>query len=408
MPSYDDDATEQHGPAMAGPSLEGLLNPDILTWAREQSSLAVDDAARSAGVKSEQLEAWEAGTATPTLPQLRKLANVYKRSVSVFFLRERPPALRMPRDFRKLEQSAAGAVSPRLALAIREAYSKRESALDIFAQMEDAPPDFTLRLSAHLPPEEAGAYFVRELNMAVEQRAEWRNHYDALNAWRRAVEMRGVLVMQASGIETAEMRGCSISLAPLPIIILNSSDAPLGRLFTLLHELAHLSGHTSGVCDLSERRNLSQDAANTEKYCNHVAGAALVPRDDLLRRPAVARAARNTEWTDEQLGELKSRYWASPETVLRRLQIAGKTTADFYQRRREQFLREYATNLSDRRVNVPHHRKVIGRNGRFLTRLALDAYHSNVITGTELSRVLGAKLDHLPRIEAELRIAGGT
>jgi Zn-dependent peptidase ImmA (M78 family)/DNA-binding XRE family transcriptional regulator len=404
---YDNAELPNLNTSMAGPSLEGLLNADMLKWAREQSSLDVEEAARRANVKPEQLRAWEEGPKTPTLTQLRKIANAYKRSVSVFFLRERPVPIRMPRDFRRLELSAAGTVSPELTLAIREAHAKRESALDIFAQMEDTPPTFELRLAPNIAPEDAGAYFVRVLEMPLERRAQWNNHYDALNAWRRAVEANGVLVMQASGIETSEMRGCSVSLSPLPIIILNSSDSPLGRLFTLLHELAHLSGRTSGMCDLSERHKLSQDDANIEKFCNHVAGAALVPRDDLLRQPAVARAARNAEWSDDQLGELKKRYWASPETVLRRLQIVGKTTAEFYQRRREQFLREYAANAPDRNVNVPHHRKVIGRNGRFLTGLVLEAYHSNVITGSELSRVLGAKLDHLPRIEAEMRGAGG-
>jgi hypothetical protein len=41
---------------------------------------------------------------------------------------------------------------------------------------------------------------------------------------------------------------------------------------------------------------------------------------------------------------------------------------------------------------------VVLGNGRLLTRLALDAYAASAITGSELSRFLGTKLDHLPKI----------
>jgi hypothetical protein len=47
---------------------------------------------------------------------------------------------------------------------------------------------------------------------------------------------------------------------------------------------------------------------------------------------------------------------------------------------------------------VPHPRMVVLGNGRLLTRLALDAYAASAITGSELSRFLGTKLDHLPKI----------
>ena len=51
---------------------------------------------------------------------------------------------------------------------------------------------------------------------------------------------------------------------------------------------------------------------------------------------------------------------------------------------------------------VPYYRLVLLGNGRLLTRLAVNAYGSRTITGTELSRILNAKLDHLPRIKEAL------
>lgn len=383
---------------MAGPSLEGLLNPDLLTWAREACALDIEGAAHRIGVKPEKLADWEAGRATPTLRQLREIAKVYRRSISVFFLRERPRRLRFPTDYRRLELSAANVMSPTLATAIREAYAKREAALDIFAQLEEEPPKFNLRLAPHTPYTDAARILTDALGLAVKQRAHWRTDYDALNAWRTAIEAQGVLVMQASDIDTQEMRGVSISLRPLPIIILNSADRPLGRVFTLLHELTHLARSESILCDFRDDQPMARDARQVEIYCNHVAGAVLVPREDLLRLPKVARATRNSRWIDTDLDEMRSVFWASREVILRRLQIIGRTSEEFYAQRRLQFIQEYE-RLRESSSGFAHwHRRVIARNGRLLTRLVLDAYNANAITGSEVSRVLGTKLDHLPKI----------
>lgn len=124
---------------MAGPALDGLLNPAMLRWAREQSRIELADAARRVNQSVQRLEEWESGERTPTLNQLRGLANMYKRSVGVFFLREIPQVPRRPRDYRRLELSADGILSPKAANGIRECEAKRDAALDIHLEMETEP-----------------------------------------------------------------------------------------------------------------------------------------------------------------------------------------------------------------------------------------------------------------------------
>lgn len=46
------------------------------------------------------------------------------------------------------------------------------------------------------------------------------------------------------------MRACSLYLDVLPVIMVNGADAVTGRLFSLLHEYAHLLLHTGGMCDV--------------------------------------------------------------------------------------------------------------------------------------------------------------
>ena len=388
---------------MAGPSLDGLLNPAMLRWAREQSRIELEDAARSAGQTPEPLDEWETGARTPTLNQLRGLANTYKRSVGVFFLREIPRVPRRPRDFRRLELSAEGTLSPKAANGIRECEAKRDAALDIHLEMETEPPQWTLELPAQAQPERAAEVITEALGITMQDRRRWTNMYDALNGWKSAVEALGALVFQVSGVPVEEMRGCSISLRPLPIIVLNSADSPLGRIFTLLHELTHIARGESSICDMTDETQ-ARAVAQVEQYCNHVAGAVLVPRNELFSFEDVRQADEGTEWANDRLLVMRRHFWASRETVLRRLLMAGKTSQRFYRVMREDFERQYQ-DLQEAQSSpaiVPPYRRVILSNGRALTRLALLAYNTQAITGSELSRILNTKLDHLPAIRNAL------
>ena len=375
----------------------------MLRWAREQSRIELEDAARSAGQKPGRLAEWESGARHPTLNQLRGLANIYKRSVGVFFLRQIPEVPKRPKDYRRLELSTEGTLSAKAANGIRECEAKRDAALDIHAELETDPPQWELEFSPRTPPDKAADLIAEALGITMQDRRGWTNEYDALNGWKSAVEARGALVFQISGVPVDEMRGCSISLRPLPIIVLNSADSPLGRIFTLLHEVTHIARGESSLCDLTDEGQ-GKAIEQVEQYCNHVAGAVVVPRDVLLGLPDVQQAGETTEWSNERLKDLRRFFWASRETVLRRLLISGRTSAHFYRHMRDDFERQYR-DLQEAKTTspiVPPYRRVILSNGRALTRLALHAYNNQAITGSELSRILNTKLDHLPAIRNAL------
>lgn len=387
---------------MAGPSLDGLVNPDMLVWARKQSHLDVVTAAQKINQPPARLAEWESGARVPTLNQLRLIADLYKRSVGVFFLDEIPKVARRPVDYRRLELAADDVMSPALANGIRDAEAKRDAALDIYAQMEEQPPRWALKVDRNTPPEQAAAIISARLGVTMAKRARWANHYDALNGWRAAVEALGVIVVQLSRVPMDEMRGCCLAFFPLPVIVLNGADSPLGRVFTMLHELTHLARAESSLCDLVEDQPRRDVDEAVEVYCNRVAATILIPQAELLRLPEVQRAGPNSEWTVDQLRGLSRTYWASRESILRRLLDFGKTSRAFYAAMRERFRQEYQQQREQAEGFVQPHVRIMLNNGRVLTRLAVEAYNSQVITGAELSRVLNAKLDHLPKIRSAL------
>ncbi len=75
--------------------------------------------------KLERLTEWEEGRLRPTVTQLRKAANVYKRPLAVFFL-PRPPAQPQPlHDFRRFPDREHAHLSPELLLEMRRGTAAR-------------------------------------------------------------------------------------------------------------------------------------------------------------------------------------------------------------------------------------------------------------------------------------------
>jgi len=360
------------------------------------------DAARKLHVKPERLLEWEAGTRRPTIAQLRKIADIYKRAVGIFFLSATPPDEQIPTDFRRVDPLDAQPLSPRLLVAIRTARARRQSALDLFDELGEVPRSFALRVRLGDSPEAVGDKLRAALG--IEASRSVGDPYANFTRWRAAAEQAGVLVFQAERVQVNEMRGFSISDHPLPAVVVNSADAPAGRTFSLLHELAHVALNKGGVCLLEVERS-SNDAERIEVFCNHVAGAALIPASQLLAEPTVPSGSSNV-MRHEDVTAIAARHGVSEEVVLRRLLILSRVTPEFYQSKRREFVQRYAAlALRTRKKSKggpPPARVAIARGGPFFTRLVLSAYESERITSSDVADLLGVRLKHLERVRNEV------
>jgi Zn-dependent peptidase ImmA (M78 family)/DNA-binding XRE family transcriptional regulator len=379
------------------------IKPDLLIWARKSAGFSIEAAAKKLGVTSERLRTWEQGQDQPTIAQLRKAGNAYKRPLGVFYLPE-PPLDFMPlTDFRRLPE-AVEEMSVELRLEIRRAHEQRETHIELREMLE---LDLETARRVEMEPfsdAEAEGWRVRQL-LAVDlaDQLQWRESYQALNSWVSAVENLGYLVLQTSGVGLEEMRGFSIAEKVYPVIVLNGGDAPNGKIFTLLHEVVHVQLSASGVCDLHDRGGRFQDAF--EVYCNQVAAATLMPQEPFLDNILVRRNTRESDWDDPAIASLARAFSVSREAILRRLLTFDRVSETFYRERRRELLEEYERR---RRVPVPGFPPVATMRVRDLGRPfvsgVLAAYYDRQITAADLSRLLDARLKHLPRIEARLGV----
>jgi Zn-dependent peptidase ImmA (M78 family) len=300
-------------------------------------------------------------------------------------------------DFRLLPEGQIP-YSPALLYEIRRSFERRTIALEILSEFGEEPPAVPME-PRNLSADGLARKIRDALQISLEDQFGWREHYTALRSWTSAVERIGILVFHVSNVEVSEMRGFSISEYPLPVIGLNGKDSPRGRVFTLLHELAHIMLREGGICDLREGE--LEQARPLEAYCNQVAAEALVPGSALLRERTVVENGPDPIWTNEQLRYLANRFMVSQEVLLRRLLTLGRTTGAFYRWKR----RDWQEGLEEERPPgfIAYHRRVLRDNGRAYTRLVLSAFYNDLISSRDLSTFLGGiNLRHLGSIEQAL------
>jgi Zn-dependent peptidase ImmA (M78 family)/transcriptional regulator with XRE-family HTH domain len=382
--------------------VEARVKPELLVWARETAGYSVLDAAKKAKVQPHLLTLWENEVGHPSIPQLRKLANVYKRPLAVFFLAA-PPATPAPlHDFRRLPSEASPGLSPELLLEMRRARRRRAIALELLDEAGQSAPELPLRGSLNDDPDTLAETVRSWVGVSLSEQSEWVGDYDALNGWVAAFERLGVLVFQTGDVPLDEMRGFSLNERVLPVIVLNAKDSQRGRVFTMMHELVHLFVSGGGICDPLRIGRLPRNQdEQVEVFCNRVAGAILVPTSALLTDPRVTGTAGPRQWDDMTIGRLADRFAVSDEVILRRLLILGRTTDEFYEQKRDEYLARYrlaAARARERGGFAPLPVVTVRDHGRRFTRLVLDALERDRITLADASDYLGVQLKHLEAI----------
>lgn len=189
--------------------------------------------------------------------------------------------------------------------------------------------------------------------------------------------------------------------------MINALDPPRAQTFTLLHEFAHLMLRAGGVCDLVGPA--TGDTQAVEIWCNAVAASVAMPRSEFIAELG-PMASFQGEWDEPVLLQLSQRWSVSREAVVRRLLTLGFTTPSSYAAKRDEYRLAYRkwreVQRQERRRKKssggpPPHRMVLRDRGRPFVRLALDAYHQNLISTSSLTRVLAMKANHIPALERE-------
>lgn len=303
---------------------EALINPAIVTWARIRAGLSENALAKKLNLsKSDKVFDWEFGRAKPTFVQAQKIASVTNIPLGYLFL-PTPPQEQLPiPDLRTVGNTKSHQASPEMMDILRQVRQKQEWYKDYLIQSDQKPLPFIGKFNI----ESSYLDIVNDIRSVLKvprpEKGSWEDYQSQLI---QSAENARILVMR-SGIvganthrklQVREFRGFAISDPIAPVIFINSSDAPTARLFTLVHELAHLWIGCSGISDMEDSHS------KVEKLCNSVAGEFLVPKQEFL-------AAWSKDFSvDRNFLEISSMFHVSKLVVAKRALDHAKITAEQY------------------------------------------------------------------------------
>lgn len=303
------------------------INPQMLIWARERLGFSIPEFAKKLPQKEEKLASWENSEAKPTFRQAMDFAKKAHIPFAYLFLPEPPVEKPLLADLRTLgSQHSQHPYSVELKDLIK-LMQGRQAWYKEFILAEGATELDFVGSYAHNFDALAIAQDIRnrlDLNN-VKQRGSWEDYYRLLI---QRIEQLGVLVMRQGflghhtrPLRVEEFRGFALVDSIAPLIFINHADAPGPRLFTLLHELAHIWIGVSGISD-----NDVMTERTSEVVCNAVAAEFLVPGVEFQ-----SLWRTDLDVWHEQLTDLAQHFLVSKWVIARRALTFSFITADEYQ-----------------------------------------------------------------------------
>ncbi|WP_035852066.1 XRE family transcriptional regulator [Deefgea rivuli] len=378
-----------------------LIKPSLLIWSRQRANLTQQQVADTLAVKLAKIIAWEAGEEQPTFKQAQKWANATHVPFGYLFLSSPPQDEIAIPDLRTVGGAVLDKPSPALQEMVKDALKKQDWFKEYLIDQGAEPLPFIGKFSHTARMADVVADMRMVLGFADPQ--QHPNHDDYLRKIIANAEVAGILVMR-SGIvganthrklDVAEFRGFAISDPIAPIVFINSADAPSARLFTLIHELAHLWIGSSGISNFS--RNVDR---KEEAFCNQVAGEFLVPETEI-------KHFWNDElvlWTDNLAG-LASRFKVSKLVVAKRAAdlgfISDNEYATYY---RNELELHRQSKSKDSGGSGDFYANLGARNGKRLSQAVVAAALSGQMLLRDAASLLGVQPSKITTFAGKLNI----
>lgn len=373
----------------------------MLIWAREEVGYTLEQAAEAIGVSVETLQAAESGEKPLTLNQLRKAAEKFDFPFGYFYL-SKPPREKtytpIP-DFR-IEPGLAGADHYRLNLEIKRCRDRREVFIDLAIRLDVPIKPFQLLPANEL--ENVGSVVRKRLGI-LDTEIDALAYGDAYSFWKEKIENDGVLVYESQYLPDASgVIGSAIYYEPCPIILIKRGGGlNERRLFTLLHEYAHL---LIGKSAINDARAQIIDAINSpetqlEVSCNRVASEILVPSEKIN---LADYQGMNLVEKMEALSKTFKVTYSTAAVCLKKIDLINQQELAYLLELRKK-ASERANTTQKTEVKIP--REILMRIdlGRPMFKTVLEAYSNGLLDVFDASNILNLRVKKIDKLLSNMR-----
>jgi Zn-dependent peptidase ImmA (M78 family)/transcriptional regulator with XRE-family HTH domain len=385
------------------------INPDILVWARESAGMSLEEAAEKLGLTqsvrqtaADKLAEFEVGDKFPTRGQLLKIASVYRRPLTVFYMAAPPEIGNKGEDFRTIAGQVSAKETGLLDALLRDIRARQDMVRSVLEDDDEMRPlAFVGRTSIRENVALIAETIRQALGIAAARDLRRFNGPEALfNDLRERIEKLGIFVLLVgnlgshhSNISESIFRGFAIADEIAPFIVINDQDAKSARSFTLIHELVHIFVGSTGVSGSPTTIEPATPSGRVERFCNDVAGEFLLPTGEL---PGVEQIAEGAE---REVIRIVAEAWnVSEPMVAYRFQRTGRISEAQYR----DLCAHYAARWRQVRDRArEQNRDIEGgpnyyivrkhRLGRALLGLVGRTLREEALTHTKAAKILGVK-----------------
>lgn len=372
------------------------VTPELLKWARYHTqNMTLADVSLGAALKSittDRLKDLESGKDEPTLSELLKLIDIYKRPFALFFLPEAPSEVPVVADHR-MSHGVMDASSEKLDLAYWRAHELHNIFVELSVEVGEpinsipAVPEYDRK-----DPEVLAQWMRKTLGVEKVFAKHRINPEEALHKWIEVLEGMGVIIMQLTFEPKKAARAFSFGTKKPPVIVLSYKDKDRGRLFSLFHEFAHIIQRQNVVCDMAAHSSWAE-----ERFCNRFAASFLMPKQEV--EEAVNKLKDND--VDAVADFISARTGVSIEAAFLRLVGLGFATQEGYLERKPEYEATYEKWLAYKREHGGPNPNPAGtafrKHGKHISRVVYQAFMNGMITRADASSIMRLPARELPK-----------
>ncbi len=331
----------------------------------------------------------EMGDQKPTFKQLDTLANLYKVPRWVFVSDHLPKKYQFDKAipaFRKLTESNADVFNDHKVLSLTARVERlRIMIIELLEDMGETVPIINPpKINANTNPV-----------IAAQKVRDWLNlsqNSKSFAGLKKVIEEKGIFIFMTSKykgwshIGKTVFRGLTIYHSKLPIIIINDSDFKKAQSFTLFHELGHIMRKESTVDDWEDYNN------TIERWCNELAGNALMPAEQILS----AMDADVNIYNLNTIKKIAKSFKVSPYACLvrlRQMQIINQHNYNIFenQLKDEYWKLHEKIKESESRPTRNRPKEILNQYGHIYTNTIFQAYHNQEINFHKLCKLFDLK-----------------
>lgn len=289
----------------------------------QESGVTARALAHELEVERSDVEAWIKGKEQPNTGTFRKLAKALNRP-TIYFLQPAPPAgSQVAAKFRRhAGRGLSRGLTKEEDRFLRQARRFQAVVTWLRADESDLPSPVLPLAERGEKPADAAKRVRSWLKWTAQKNQVEATEAQVFNELRLRLEQAGVLVMLLP-LGDGACRGFSLYEESAPLLVVNSAQTTPARVFTMLHELAHLLRSESSFDDDFD------DDSQLERWCDRFAAAFLLPAA-AVRQYVNSRFGADGVGTLSQARTFANRFKVSLAAACIRLAHLHLTQIDLY------------------------------------------------------------------------------